>query len=115
MLKTVLILVLFVLCGCYVVTDYKEYDELAQLGQSLTELDHRIKGKDLKLPAEISGLLGTVMSVANSDLAEYVQKASIYNARRPAADNPLRPYLWVRNLLTPLPPPFASPLDAVVR
>ena len=115
MIKTILLIVLVVLCGGYVLADHREYEELARLAQSLTELERRIQGKDLKLEQGVSQVLGMILSAANRDLADYVEKASTYHTRRPSADNPLRPYLWLRNRLAPLPPPFASPLDEAVQ
>ena len=115
MIKTILLVVLVVLCAGYVLADHHDYEELARLAQSLTDLERRIQGKDLQLDRGVSQVLGMILSVVNQDLAEYVAKASAYNARRPSADNPLRPYLWLRNRLAPLPPPFASPLDEAVQ
>jgi len=106
---------LLALCACYVAADQREYERLAQLAQSLAALEQRIQGKDLKFGAELSQVLGLIMSAANQDLAEYMKLANRYNAQRPDADNPLRPYLWLRNRLAPLPSRFASPLDDATR
>ena len=117
MFKTLVVIMtlLLALCACYVAADQREYERLAQLARSLTTLEQRIHGKDLKLGSEVSQLLGFIMSAANQDLAEYIKLANRYNAQRPEADNPLRPYLWLRNRLTPLPSRFVSPLDDVIR
>ncbi|HYQ92141.1 MAG TPA: hypothetical protein VES89_08715 [Candidatus Competibacteraceae bacterium] len=114
-IQWVIMVLLLALCGCYVAADQYEYERLAQLAQSLMALEQRIQGKDLKLDAELSQVMGMILSVANQDLAEYVKLASRYNAQRPNADNPLRPYLWLRNRLTTLPSHFASPLDESTR
>jgi len=117
MFKTLVVIMtlLLALCACYVAADQREYERLAQLAQSLTTLEQRIHGKDLKLGSEVSQLLGFIVSAANQDLAEYIKLANRYNAQRPEDDNPLRPYLWLRNRLTPLPPRFVTPLDDVIQ